>query len=522
LKRVTVLLAAMVALACSTALAGSSVDATAVGIIPFGYSDDNSRWISGKLSDFLRDNLDASEDFSLIGENDLNHAFEGIGFDPDQFRYGVPPDMITGAGTAMGADLVLFGFVVPAGGDQYQVLWNLVVVASANTISPNPSMVVKNTDPVKELAENMVSEINSHVGARADESLNMARYHSANGSWNSAVSSYLQVLDVDPGHVDAMNELAGVYLKSDVDSVARAGEMYNQVLAIDPQNSQALGGLGLVALKNENYETAKDYFDQAIEADPDNTSAYSGLANAYTALGMTDQAINSFESALAANPGNLQARYALGLLYVEMGNYTEAIPHIEAILDVRPDYTNLRLKLAAAYSEIGDYSSAADNAVLVLEASPDDIDLALFVAQYEARAGRTTAAVNRLNDIIASSGSRQAYLMLATVYRDSGQRSSMQNVFNRLHNAYPGDPVANYMVGAFYYQSGSSNARVSELIPANVPAWEGAISELNSAISFLNQVTGYRATQAQNMVAAAQNAISLCEEKIDRVNRYSQ
>ncbi|MCK5035604.1 MAG: hypothetical protein KAS73_06920, partial [Candidatus Sabulitectum sp.] len=121
-----------------------------------------------------------------------------------------------------------------------------------------------------------------------------------------------------------------------------------------------------------------------------------------------------------------------------------------------------------------------------------------------------------------SSGSRQAYLMLATVYRDSGQRGAMQGVFNRLHSAYPGDPVANYMVGAFYYQSGSSKARISELVPTNVGTWESAISELNSAISFLNQVTGYRASQAQNMVSAAQNAISLCEEKIDRVNRYSQ
>ena len=31
----------------------------------------------------------------------------------------------------------------------------------------------------------------------------------------------------------------------------------------------------------------------------------------------------------------------------------------------------------------------------------------------------------------------------------------MQNVFSRLSNAYPNDPLANYMMGAFYYQSGS-------------------------------------------------------------------
>lgn len=522
MKKILLFLSVSLFAACSTAVAGDGEDGTAVGIIPFGYSDDNSRWISNKLSDFLRDEIDSSADFSLISEGDLKDAFEDIGFDPDQFQYGVPPEMITEAGAGMGADLIVFGFVVPAGGDQCQVIWNVVVVSSGNTISPPPAMVQKNTDPVNDLAETIVAEINTHVGARADESLSLARYYRTYSNWPEAISSYLQVLEVNPEHTEAMNELAGIYLKSDVDSLDRAEELYAAILAMEPGNSDALTGLGQVALRNEQYETARDYFDQAIAANPDNTSAYSGLASAYTSMGQTDQAIASFESALASNPGNLQASYALGLLYAEQEDYQSAIPHLEAVLEARPDYSNLRLALANAYAETGQYSAAADNAIIVLEDRPGDNDLALYVAQYEAWAGRTTDAVNRLESIISETGSRQAYLMLATVYRDSGQRSSMQTVFNRLHNAYPGDPIANYMVGAFYYQSGSSKARTSELIPENVPTWEAAISELNTAIGYLNQVTGYRATQAQNMVSAAQNAISLCEEKIDRVNRYTQ
>ena len=522
LKKIVLFLSIMLLAACSTAVAGNGEDGAAVGVIPFGYSDDDSRWISTKLSDFLGDGIESSSDFTLISEDDLDDAFEDIGFDPDQFQYGVPPEMITEAGAGMGADLVIFGFVVPAGGDQYQVMWNVVVIQSGSTISPPPAMVQKNTDPVRDLADTIVSEINTHVGARADEALNMARYHRSNSNWPSAISSYLQVLEVNPEHIEAMDELAGIYLKSDVDSIARAEEMYNSIIALEPGNSNALAGLGNVALRNEQYETAREFFDQAIAADPDNTAAYSGLASAYTSMGMTDQAIESFETALAANPSNLQASYALGLLYAEQDNYQAAIPHLVAVLEARPDYSNLRMSLANAYAETGQYGLAADNAIIVLESRPDDTDFALYVAQYEARAGRTSDAVNRLEGIISSTGSRQAYLMLATVYRDSGQRSSMQSVFNRLHNAYPGDPIANYMVGAFYYQSGTSKARISELVPENVSTWESAISELSTAVTYLNQVTGYRATQAQNMVSAAQNAISLCEEKIDRVNRYSQ
>jgi tetratricopeptide (TPR) repeat protein len=507
--------------ACSTAVAGGTGGTTTVGVIPFGNSDDNSRWISEKLQDFLRSTLEENPEYNVAAPRDLNRAFEDAGFDPSGFRYGVPPEFIPLAGNTLGADLMIFGFVAPTGGSEYQVIWNIMVVSSGNTISPAPSMVPKNTGPVQELAAAMVEAIGEHIGGRVEETLNMASYHASVENWPMAIMTYKQVLDVDPAHIEARLALAGVYMMAAVDSLPQAEVLYNGVLAEQPGNSDALAGLGNIALRRQQYESAQTYFEQAIEADPDNASAYAGLASAYNGLGMVDQALASFESALAANPQNLQARYALGLLYAQTGDYTHAIPHMEAILEVRPDWDNIRMRLAKAQEETGAYGSAADNAVIVLNNSYDE-QTALYVAQLEAKAGRTTSAVNRLEGIIGSTGNRQAYLLLATVYRDSGQRSAMQSVFNRLQNAYPGDPTANYMVGSFYYQSGVGKAQVSELIQANIPTWESAINDLNAAVGFLNQVTGYRSSQAQNMVAAARNAITLCEEKIDRVRRYSE
>lgn len=521
MTRLTAVLFFIFVTACSTAVASGSGSGSTVGVIPFGSSDDNSRWISEKLHDFLRSALESDPAYGVVAPRDLNRAFEQAGFDPSGFRYGVPPDFVPTAGAALGADLMIFGFVTPTGGSEYQVIWTIMVVSSGNTISPDPSMVPKNTRPVQDLADSMVRAISGQIGGRVDETFNMARYHASVENWPMAIMTYKQVLEVDPGHMQARLYLAEIYMKSAVDSVAQAEVIYGGILSQSPGQPAALAGLGEIALRRQQYENAKTYFEQAIEADPDNATAYAGLAAAYNAMGMVDQALASFESALAANPQNLQARYALGLLYAQIGNHAQAIPHMEAILEVRPDWDNIRMRLARAQEELRDYGSAADNVAIILSRNYDE-QTALFVAQLEARAGRTTAAVNRLEEIIRTSGSRQAYLMLATVYRDSGQRSTMQSVFNRLQSAYPGDPTANYMVGSFYYQSGVSKAQVSELVASNIPTWESAISDLNAAISSLNQVTGYRASQAQNMVAAARNAISLCEEKIDRVQRYSQ
>ncbi len=510
-------------LACSQAVAsdGSTGD-MAVAVAPFGYGDSDGRWISGKLLDALKSELRAAPGYSFVSSGDFEGAASQLGFSSSDFQYGIPPDIACQAASIADADLVVYGFVSACGAGNYTVSWNIGIVNSGSTVTPASFTVIKNGDAVAALADQMVASISQEVGQRAQNSLDMADYHISTENWPMAITSLRQALSVDASLIDARLLLASIYLKTDVDSVQKAREIYEGVLRDNPGNTDALAGLGQVHLNLDMPAEARTYFEQAIEADPDNASAYVGLASAFNALGMIDEAVNSFENALAQNPQNLQARYALGLLYMQTGNYESAIPNLEGVLAAHPDFTNLRLKLVAAYSEMGRHAEAADNALIVLEEQPDNTQLALFTAQLESRAGRSSSAISRLESIISRTGDRQAYMMLATVYRDSGQYGSMQQVFSRLRNAYPNDPVANYMVGSFYYQSGTRQAQVSELVIGNIPTWEKAIQDLNSAISYLNQVSGYRSGQAQEMVAASRNAIALCEEKIDRVRRYSE
>jgi len=511
-----------ISLACGTAVASDSAEGARVGIVPFGYCNSDARWISEKLYDNLKDILEESSEYIFISEGDLEDAFEDQGFNCSDFEYGVPPNFVVNAGVALNADMILYGNVAGAGGDQFQVVWNISIPSSGNTINASPAVIPKNSEPVNQLAESMIAEINELVGGRAQQALDQAAFSIQMKNWPMAIMFLKQALATDPSLTEASFQLADIYLEADVDSVDKALEVYENVLAEDSQNARALTGIGRVQLANGDAATAKDYFESAIEIDAENAEAYLGLAEAYQELGEIDQAISSFETALAANPQNLSIKFPLSLLYYQTEDYSKAAPYMEEILAVNPSMHGLRQRLIQSYVEMGDYSSAADQAVTYLENDPNNSQKILYTAQVESWAGRTSSAVNRLEALISSTGSREAYILLASIYRDSGQRGAMQNVFSRLSSAYPNDPLANYMMGAFYYQSGSSKARTSELVNENVPVWESAISELNTAISYLSGVTGYRATSAQSMIQAARNSISLCEEKIDRVERYSQ
>jgi tetratricopeptide (TPR) repeat protein len=522
LFRISVICTCLAVIACSQAVAQETGGSTSVAVVPFGYGDSDGRWISNKLFDELKSSLEDAEGYVFLSRSSVESSFSSLGFSSSDLQYGIPPDIAVEAAALAGADLVIFGYVSGEGAGSYSVSWNIGVTSSGNTMTPAPSSVTKNGDLVAALADQMIGSISSEVGQRAQNALSMAEYHTSMENWPMAISSLRQAIAVDGSLTDAKLMLADIYLRSEVDSVEKAEELYSGVLLGEPANSRALTGMGQISLRTGLNEQARSYFEQAIQADPDNASAYVGLASAFSAMGMMQEAIDSFESALAQNPQNLQARYALGLLYASRGEWSAAIPHLEGVLEANPDFTNLRLKLVTAYSETGRHSEAADNAALLADGQPDNAQLQLYTAQLEARAGRSSSAITRLESLISATGDRQAYILLATVYRDSGQYSSMQQVFTRLRSAYPNDPVANYMVGAFYYQSGTRKAQVQELIQANIPTWESAIEDLGIAIGYLDQVTGYRSGQAQEMVAAATNAIALCEEKIDVVRRYSE
>ncbi|MBC8428655.1 MAG: tetratricopeptide repeat protein, partial [FCB group bacterium] len=469
--KISIILALTMFLACGTVLASNDDAEVRVGVVPFGYCDSDSKWVSEKLYDTLEDTFEESCEFAFIDDGDLEDAFADVGL--TDFQYGVPPDFVIEAGEILDAKIIIFGNVFAAG-DEFQVLWNVCVIASGNTINAPPVLVAKNTDPVETLAGEIFLALDELIGGRAQQALDQAEFSIHMENWEMAIMFLKQALSVDPDLHDARFQLADIYLLSEVDSIDMAKENYQFVLERDNTSSLALIGLGDVYMALDSALEAKEYYELAIDCDSTNADAYLGLAAAYQDLGELEQAVVSFEEVIAQNPDNNVVKFPLSLLYYQLEDYESAIPYMLDVLDANPGMIGLRQRLIQSYLNTHQFGNAADHAVIMLDSDPDNVDKIMYTAQLEANAGRSSSAVNRLEGLISSTGYKEAYILLATIYRDNGQRSSMQNVFARLSSAYPSDPLANYMMGAFYYQSGSSLARISELIPENISNWNEA------------------------------------------------
>jgi tetratricopeptide (TPR) repeat protein len=89
-----------------------------------------------------------------------------------------------------------------------------------------------------------------------------------------------------------------------------ARRIYERALELDPRGVAALNGLGYCDLDAERFLQAVDRFDAVLAIDPDNGDAMMGLAESYKVRGQTQRAIEQYEKYLSAHPNGMKASMA--------------------------------------------------------------------------------------------------------------------------------------------------------------------------------------------------------------------
>jgi tetratricopeptide (TPR) repeat protein len=99
---------------------------------------------------------------------------------------------------------------------------------------------------------------------------------------------------------------------------------------------EALGQMGLLRQRQENYREAADWYERVIELQPGHALAYFNLANCQEQLGDRSRAMESLRTALRCKPDFAWAHRVLGRLLAEAGEDAEAAEHLEDALRLDP------------------------------------------------------------------------------------------------------------------------------------------------------------------------------------------
>jgi tetratricopeptide (TPR) repeat protein len=168
--------------------------------------------------------------------------------------------------------------------------------------------------------------------------------HQRAGRLAEAEACYRQVLAVQPDQADALH-LLGV-IAHQVGRHDLAVELIGQAIKRDGQNPVYFSNLGVALRDQGKLDEAMTAYRQAIRLRPDYAEAYSNLGYALWDQGKLDEAVAACRQAIRANPDLAEAHSNLGIALKGQGKLEEAIAACRQAVRIKPDF-------ADAYSNLG-------------------------------------------------------------------------------------------------------------------------------------------------------------------------
>jgi len=133
--------------------------------------------------------------------------------------------------------------------------------------------------------------------------------------------------------------------------LAQAEAIYRQVLALDPDNPDALHLLGTIADRLGRHDEAVRLINRAITINPNVGFYYNNLGEAYRAMGEFASAISCYTRAIRLDPRCAQAYYNLGNALLARNSLPEAIAAYREAVRIQPDFAGAYNNLGAALKE---------------------------------------------------------------------------------------------------------------------------------------------------------------------------
>ncbi len=123
-------------------------------------------------------------------------------------------------------------------------------------------------------------------------------------------------------------------------------------------------------LRNGNVEAAKDHFENALSLRPNDTKALGLLGLCCFRLADFERALPIYQRLVAENPEDASFRLNLGLVYLKLGNAPDAVSELHRSRELDPRQTRATTYIGLAYARNGQYALAYES---FLQAGQNDL-----------------------------------------------------------------------------------------------------------------------------------------------------
>lgn len=176
--------------------------------------------------------------------------------------------------------------------------------------------------------------------------------------YEEAAACYLEALSYSDLFVEEIDYDLNYYLADAYEKMgdsARAKEVYSAILALEPEEVNALFLRGRLYLKDGQHELAMADFTKTVELDKEGYDLRIEIAGLLSEAGYTDEGMAYLQQFLAENEKKL-SDYDKGRIYYYMGDYENAKTFLESAKAEESD--DVILLLGKSYEQLGDYNYA--------------------------------------------------------------------------------------------------------------------------------------------------------------------
>ena len=194
------------------------------------------------------------------------------------------------------------------------------------------------------------------------------QYHQKN-NLNEAKKIYLQILKINPNHVNARNNLGAAYKQ--LGEIEKAKSCFEKVIQLNPNDVDGHNNLGLLLFELKEIQKAKSFFEKTIQLNPNYVEAHNNLGTIFNELKEFQKAKDCYEKTIQLNPNYVEAHNNLGTIFKELKEFQKAKDCYERAIQLNPNYAMALYNLGVIFKQFGLSQKAVDYFEKAIKINPN-------------------------------------------------------------------------------------------------------------------------------------------------------
>jgi protein O-GlcNAc transferase len=215
-------------------------------------------------------------------------------------------------------------------------------------------------------------------------------------------------------------------------NLEKAIRLYDKILTLDADHSDANHLSGLISLSVGNTDEAEEKILKAIKVSPNEAMYYNSLGNVFKAKNKSEEAEYAYFSALKIDPRLHEAHHNLGKLFEKIDNLDNAKYHLMEAISLNPNSFESTFSLARILIKLATFPEAVNFFEKALIIEPGNADVFNGLAFALEKAGRLDDSIQFFRESLALKPNQVATLSnLGHALLSSGRAVEAINYFKK-------------------------------------------------------------------------------------------